>query len=140
MQIFEKIIQNSSDSIIEKYSYFDGVLTIDLDLPELDKKVKIRIRTDSLSFDNYYIEKKDDLYRTCRVEFKELLNILSVENNIYVPSNDFAKLMNETRLSCNLAYGKKSSEFKYIFSLVGYSRLMSCLVADLACISIENKE
>lgn len=137
MQIFEKIIQNSGDSILEKYCYLDGVLTIDLDLPELDKKVKIRIRTDSLLFNNYYLEKKEDLYRTCRLEFQELLNILSIENCIYVPSNDFGKLMNETRLSYNLAYGKKTSEVKYLFSLTGYNRLVSCVVANLACLSIE---
>lgn len=136
METLDKIIHNSGDSILDKYSYSDGILTIDLDLTELDKKVKIRIRTDSLSFNDYYVNKTEDLYRTCRIEFQELLNILSLENSIYVPSKDFGRLMSETRLRLNLAYGKKSSEIKYIFSLVGYDRLITCTVSDLACINI----
>ncbi|WP_299183606.1 hypothetical protein [uncultured Chryseobacterium sp.] len=137
MEILDKIIYNSGDSILEKYSYSDGILAIDLNLTELEKKVKIRIRTDNLSFNDYYVNKKEDLYRTCRIEFQELLNILSLENSIYVPSKDFGRLMRETRLRLNLAYGKKSSEIKYIFSLVGYDRLITCTVSDLACIHIE---
>lgn len=137
METLSKIINSSGDSLLEKYSYSEGVLIVYLDLPELDKKVRVRIRTDSLSFNNYYFdEKKEYLYRTCRIEFQELSNILSLENGIYVPSKEFGKLMNETRLRLNLAYGKKSSEVKYIFSLVGYDRLITCTVSDLACIDI----
>lgn len=137
MDILDKIIHNSGDSILEKYSYSDGILEIDLDLTELEKKVKIRIRTDNLSFNDYYVNKAEDLYRTCRIEFQELIDILSLENSIYVPSKDFGKLMNETRSRLNLAYGKKSSEIKYFFSLVGYDRLIACTVSDLACIDIK---
>lgn len=136
MEILDEIINNSGDSILEKYSYSEGTLTIDLDLTELDKKVKIRIRTDSLSFNDYYLNKKGDLYRTCRVELQELVNTLSLENGIYVPSKDFGRLMSETKLRLNLAYGKKSSEIRYIFSLVGYDRIITCTVRDLACINI----
>lgn len=137
MTTLDKVIYNSGDSILEKYSYLDGVLTIDLVLTELEKKVKLKIRTDSLSLNNYYLEKKESLYRTCRIEFKELVNVISLKNNIYIPPNDFGKFMNETRLRYHLAYGKKSSEFKYFFSLAGYDRLVSCIVSDLASIVIE---
>jgi len=50
--------------------------------------------------------------------------------------NTFGKLMRESRLNYNLAYGKKSSKFRYIFSLKGYYNLVSCLISDLDAISI----
>ncbi len=107
METLDKILYNSGDSILENYHYSDGILVIDLDLTEHDKKVRVSIKTDNLSFNNYYyVEKKESLYRTCRIEFQELLNILSIENGIYVPSKDFGRLMGETRLKVNLAYGK----------------------------------
>jgi hypothetical protein len=138
METIFKIIHKSGDALLEKYSYIDSILIIDLDLTELGKKVRLRIKTDCLCFNNYYyMEKKEDMYRTCRIEFQDLINILSIENDIYVPSKNFGKLMNETRSRLNLAYGKKSSEVKYIFSLVGYDRLITCTVSDLACIDIE---
>ncbi|MGJ1446713.1 hypothetical protein ACR79S_12380 [Sphingobacterium spiritivorum] len=137
METLDKIIHNSSDCILEKYSYSKGILIIKLNLTEIEKKVKIGIKTNSLSFSDYYLNKEEDLYRTCRIEFQELLTILSSENGIYVPSKDFGKLMSETRLRLNLAYGKKSYEIKYIFSLVGYDRLITCTISDLSCIWIE---
>jgi hypothetical protein len=133
----KNIIDNSGDSILEEYSYSKGILTIIMDITELEIKVKIKINTDRLSFDNAYIDKKEELYRTCRIEIQELLNVLSTENNIYVPSSDFRKLMNESKSNFNLAYGKKISEIKFIFSLVGYSKLISCLLSDLNSITIE---
>ena len=137
MEKLDRIINNSSDSILENYSYSDGILVINLDLTELEKKVKIRIRTENLSFNDYYVNKKEYVYRTCKIELQELSNILSLEKNIYVPSKDFGKLMNESKLRLNLAYGKKSSEIKYIFYLSGYEKLIACTVSDLSCIIIE---
>ena len=139
MAILKNIIDNSGDSILEKYTYSEGILTINLYLTDLERKVEIKIKTDILSFNNYYLEKREELYRTCRIEIQDLLNVLSIESksNIYIPSSTFGKLMNETRLNYSLAYGKKSSELKYIFSLVGYGRLLSCLLTDLDCIAID---
>ncbi len=135
------IIENSGDSNLENYDYSGGILTIALELGEISKKVIIRIRTEIMSFQNYYLDKPEDYFlRTCRIEIQELSSILSIENGIYVPSKDFGKIMNETRLSLNLSYGKRVSEFKYIFSLVGYDRLITCIVSDLDCIDILDKE
>ena len=137
MDTLKILISNSGDSLLEKYSYLQGILVIDLELFELDKKVRLKIKTDSLSFNNHYLEKKEKFSKTCRIEFQELSNILSLENAIYVPSKDFGKLMKETRNNLNLVFGKKSTEIKYIFSLVGYDRLITCTVQDLNCIEIE---
>ncbi|NMH87388.1 hypothetical protein [Flavivirga algicola] len=133
----KNIIDNSGDSVLEEYFYSKGILTIALDVTELEKKIKIEIKTGDISFSNYYLEKKEELYRTCRIEIQELSSVLLVENSFYVPSKTFGKLMTESRLDYNLAYGKKNSDIKYIFSLVGYDRLVSCLLPDLNCITIE---
>lgn len=132
----EYIIRNNGELNLENYIYSGGTLEIDLDLTELDKKITIKIKTNNLSFNNYYIDKKEELYKTCRIEIKELVNNLSIENGIYIPSSNFGKLMNETRSNYNLAYGKKSTELKFIFSLVGYDNLISCLLTDLNKITI----
>lgn len=133
----EYVIKNSGDSIVESYAYSEGILRIRIEMSQVDKKVSIGIRTDCMSFKNIYLDKTEDLYRTCRIEIQYLLNVLSVENNIYIPSKTFGKLMNETKSNYHLSYGKKTIDVKYIFSLIGYDKLVSCLVSNLDCITIE---
>lgn len=138
MEVIDKIIDFGGDSILKNYHYAYGVLMLDMYHSDFDKNVKIRIKTDYLIFNNYYyLEEKEDLYRTCRIEFHTLSDILSIENGIYVPSKEFGKFMSETKLRLNLAYGKKSSESKYLLSLMGYDRLISCVVMDRSHIEIE---
>lgn len=132
----EYLINDSEELFLEKYSYSKGILTILLDVSEIERKVVLDIKTDHLSFDSFYLEKKEEMYRICRIEIQNLLNVLSVENDMYVPSSMFGKLMNESRSNYNLAYGKKSSELKYVFCLIGYGKLVSCLLSDLDHIKI----
>jgi hypothetical protein len=132
----EYLVSNSDETILKEYSYSGGILTINLELTEIDKKVMLKIKSSHLSFDSFYLEKKEELYRTCRIEIQDLSEILSTQNGIYVPSNVFGILMNESRSNYNLAYGKKSSELKYVFSLIGYGKLVSCLISDLNSIEI----
>lgn len=136
MEKLDFLIENSGDSILENYNYSKGALTISLKLDELNEKISLKIKTDELSFNNYFLDKTEDLYKTCRVEILELSNILSMENGIYIPSSDFGKLMNEKKLDYHLAYGEKQSTCKFIFSLVGYERLVSCLISDLDSIVV----
>ena len=137
MTSLNNIVNSSGDSILREYSYSKGILSVTLNLTEFDKYVKFSIKTDYLAFDNFYIEKNEYLYRVCRIEIQELLEVISVENGFYVPSNTFSKLMKEAKLNYNLAYGKKTSELKYIFSVKGYGQLISCLLFDLNSIKME---
>ncbi len=127
------IVSNSGDSIIEDYSYSHGILTLTLDIDELDRRFKLMIKTDTMSVENSYLEH----HPICWIEIKELVNVLSLQYSFYIPAATFEKVMKETRLNYHLAYGKKTSEVKYIFSLVGSGRLLSCLLSDLNCITIE---
>jgi hypothetical protein len=136
----DSLINSSGDSILEQYTYFEGLLRITLIVPDLEKKVILHIKTNNLVFDHYYLMKSEKLFRVCRIELKEIKGILSIENNVFVPSTSFGKMMSETKLNLNLAYGKKASDMQYIFSLVGYSRMISCLVSDLTSISFGSDE
>lgn len=133
----EYIIDNSGDSIIESYSYSEGVLTIVLELFEIDNRIELTIKTDSLAFDKSLMKLVDERLAICRIEMVELSSILTIENNIYISAKPFGQFMNECKANYNLAYGKKSNELKYIFSLVGYGRLISCLLSDLKSIEID---
>lgn len=132
------LIEKSGDSILESYLYSDGVLTLILITDELNEKFKLKIKTQWLSFNDFYLnQKEDDIYRTCRIDIQDLSKVLSVKSNIYIPSDNFGDMMKECKSHYNLAYGKKSSEFGQIFSLVGYDKLISCLVGYQDKISLE---
>lgn len=134
----EYTIENSGDSSLEYYAYSEGILSITLDLGEIDKRVTMKLVTDIMSFHNFYLDKlEDSSLKTCRIEIKELSNVLSVENGIYVPSKIFGKFMDEKRSNYHLAYGEKSNSKKFIFSLVGYNRLVSCIISELDNITID---
>lgn len=137
MLSLQYLIENSGDSILDNYTYSGGILAINLCLGDSDKKVLIEIKTDVMSFRNYYLDKIEEMHRTCRIEIQELSNNLSIENGIYLPSNIFGKFMNEKKLNYHLAYGEKVNSMKFIFSLVGYDRLISCLISDESCIKIK---
>ena len=132
----QDLINNSVESILEKYSYSGGRINIMLNLISIEKIININIKTDHLSFDSFYLEKDEELYRTCRIDIQTLIDVLSIKNGIFIPPDTFEKLMKESRSNFNLAYGKKASDIKYIFSLVGYGKLISCLIKDLSCIKI----
>ncbi|MFN8360360.1 MAG: hypothetical protein U0264_10650 [Candidatus Kapaibacterium sp.] len=136
MDTLDYIINMSGDSELENYTYAEGVLTIILDVTEIEKKVKISIRTNDVTFNNVLILSNNGVFRTCRIELVELINVLSSENSCYVPSKDFGKMMKESRMKLNLAYGKKLTEVRYIFSLLGYDRIIACLISDVASITI----
>lgn len=137
MLSLENILENSGDSILESYDYSGGLLTIQLDSDSLNTKVRIKIKTDEIVFKNDYLNRVEALYKTCRIEIQVLSDLLSTENGIYMPSGDFGTFMMEKRLNGHLAYGEKATVKKYIFSLVGYDRLVSFLVSYLDCIILD---
>lgn len=138
MENIKEVIENSGDSFVEAYNYFNGNLTLRLKSSEHQQTIEIKIKTDFIAFNNFYLSNTDLVYRVCRIEVEDLESVINVKNNIFVPSNVFEKLMKEVKSNYNLAYGKKTTDFKYIFSLVGYDRLVSCLISNLNNITYEN--
>jgi len=130
-------IENSGDSTFENYSYLKGLLTVTLLLTDLDKRIIIEVKTDLLSFNNFYLQKSEDLYKTCHIEIKELEKFVKIHNNIYIPSDNFGLFMKEKKLNYNLVYGLLAYENKYLLSITGYDALISCVVSSLENITIK---
>lgn len=110
----EYLINNSGDSIIDEYSYSDGILKISLNVTEVDRNLMLLIKSEDLSFDSFYLGDKENIFKTCRIEIQELSKVLSVENGIYMPPTSFGGIMQASNSNYNLAYGKKKSK---IYSL-----------------------
>lgn len=130
------VVDHSGDSILKDYHYKNQFLTLILYLSEFDRIIKFQIETNDISFNNFYLQKNNSIFRTCRIEINKLENSLLVENNFYVPPCNFAKVMIEAKSNLNLAYGKKVKEVNYIFSLVGYGVLISCLIYNFDSINM----
>ena len=131
-----ELIEKSGDSFVEKYNYLKGNLTLTLSTEHL-QTIEIKVKTDFLAFNNFYFANANPIYRVCRIEVEELTSVINVKNNIFMPSDVFGKLMKEVKSNYNLAFGKKPTDFKYIFSLVGYDRLVSCLISNLNDITFQ---
>ena len=136
MMTFADVVSNSGDSVLESYTYAEGRLLLVLVLGENDQKVALSLPTDHLVFAGAALANKEGSYRTCFLAIEDLSLVLSVENGVYVPAPGFGQLMQQTRANYHLAYGQKAAEWTHLLSLVGYGRLISCLVADVAAIYI----
>lgn len=132
----EYLIGYSGDSVLETYSYSNGVLELALSPYELGGSVNITIKTMLLSFDKHILRPESDMFRICRIELEDISSVLSTKNGFYIPKSSFEDVMHETRRNYSLAYGKRPGDARYMFSLVGYGRLVSCLVADLHHITV----
>jgi hypothetical protein len=126
---FEDLVARSGDSQLINYNFSKEILTIHLEIEELDGSYLISILTEivrgeQLTFNN-------DVLRTCRLELIELSKVLSVKNNFYIPNSNFGKIMQEVRNGLFLAYGRKNLDVKWVLNVTGYSCLLSCLINDL---------
>ncbi|AFZ26570.1 hypothetical protein Cylst_4491 [Cylindrospermum stagnale PCC 7417] len=65
----------------------------------------------------------------------ELNSLLNIENEFYVPNSNFGKMMKEVNGGASLAYGRKCSDVKWLLNVIGYSRLISCLISNLENVS-----
>ena len=136
MKNLQYYIDHSGDSVLERYSYSNEELELILMMSELDISVRISIKTTQMTFAKFHLEKQAGSFRVCRMVLEDLSAVLSTENGYYIPGNSFKEVMRQSKLNYNLAYGKKITEVKYMFSLVGYGRLISCLIADMNRIEI----
>ncbi len=135
MKTFNEIIQKSSDSYLESCIYKDNRVLLRVNLDEIDKLVELSINTNHLFLN--IPESTEIPYRTCFFELLELKNILKVSNGIYSPASNFGDFMKEKRDNLNLAYGLRSSQFKFLFSLIGSEKLVSFVISDISDIEFK---
>jgi hypothetical protein len=131
--LFEELVARSTNSQLLGYEFADGVLTIHLEIDELDGLYVINIPTNYVYGEKISFENND--LRRCRLDLLELSEILDIDGDVYVPNANFEIMMSEMQSGVSLAYGSSCSEAKWLLSAVGYSRLLSCLISDLEHVS-----
>jgi hypothetical protein len=134
----EELVKCSGDSQLIDYKFLDQKLVIEIEVDELDAIATITALTDSV-----YAGKLDhstEVLNICRVELIELANCLNISNGYYIPNSDFGLMMKEVQRGTSLAYGRKKSKFGWILNIVGYSRLLSCLLSSKDSVVVELKD
>jgi hypothetical protein len=131
--LFEELVARSTHAQLLGYEFADGVLTIHLEIDELDGLYVINIPTNYVYGEKISFENND--LRSCRLDLLELSEILDVDGEIYVPNANFEIMMGEMQSGISLAYGSSCAEAKWLLSAIGYSRLLSCLISDLEHVS-----
>lgn len=126
---FRELILKSGDSNLKSYNFSNGILKITAIIGDLNKEYILEFHTDSLEADP--IEKFDSINTTFFIELIKLEKKLKIKNGFYIPNDSFHKLMKEAKLSLHLAYGKRTSEVKYLVLLKGYQNLLSFTLKKL---------
>lgn len=132
----DDIIINSGDSTLCEVWYNNCHLFVKLKLYEDSSEVILKIITNEISI-NESVCNEDPLIRTCFIEIIDIENYLEIKNSHYLPPIEFNKLMKLTRMNLQLAFGKKASKYKKLFSLKGYEYLLTCLIEDFSSISVQ---
>lgn len=126
---FEELITSSAHSKLLGYEFADGILTLHLEIDELDGIYVINIPTNYVYGENLSSESHD--LRSCHLDLIDLSEILDVYGGVYVPNANFEIMMSEVQCGVSFAYGQTCAEAKWLLSAIGYSRILSCLISDL---------
>lgn len=129
----EEIISRSGDSTLLGYFFDNGLLEVRLEHDELDQILTLRIPTDFV-YGRALPKDTNDNILNCRLELIRLTDVLNIEKGFYVPSLDFGGFMQEVRQGFSLAYGHKVSEVQWLFRTMNYTKLIICLISDLALV------
>ncbi|UOQ55369.1 hypothetical protein [Hymenobacter cellulosivorans] len=130
----EELVAASGDAKLLSYHYAEGILFLLLLLDEPDTVVEVKIRTQLLQTGSELPATSPWCCHLGRIELEPIK--LEVVNGHYMPPPSFVELMKDTRSGQGLAYGSKASAVGYLFSLVGSSRVLSCLISTPNHISI----
>ncbi|AFZ28408.1 hypothetical protein Cylst_6641 (plasmid) [Cylindrospermum stagnale PCC 7417] len=130
---FKELVARSGDSQLVEYQFSNGLLTIHMEIDDLDESVIINVSTQLVYGEK--IPSDYDILKTCRLELVELNSILNIEHEFYVPNFNFGKMMKEVNCGASLAYGRKCSDAKWLLNVIGYSRLISCIISNLEEVS-----
>ncbi len=115
MTIDELVSKTGDSELLElKYDCAKNFLEFILDIDVLDQVISFEVVTKEIRFGNPSLKIKN-----CHLRLISLTDNLSTANDIYIPSVDFGKFMNETRKGFNLAFGKRVTEISHILTLIG---------------------
>jgi len=121
-----EIVERSGDSKLYDCTFTNGILTLRLEMDELDSMLLLNIKTKIIDCMN--LHELSDIEKTCRIELIRISDELEIENGYYTAEKPFPKFMKSCKNGFNLAYGMKATEEAYLLSIVGYNRLVTCVI------------
>jgi hypothetical protein len=68
----------------------------------------------------------------CRLAVFDLARDIPVRAGRYIPPEDTQRIFDHARDRLTLAYGRRASEYRWLFALKGELTLLACLVPDLS--------
>lgn len=126
----DEIVERSGDSVLCDCTFSNGVLTLHLEMEELDSILLLRVQTKKMDCMN--INKLSDIEKNCRIELVRVSDKLEVENGYYVAEKSFSRFMKSCKNGFNLAYGMKSNDEAYLLNIIGYIRLVTCVIEKIS--------
>jgi len=106
-----------SESVLLNFWYEFGWAKFTVRLYENEEIIYIKAQTKHIYSD---FSGHSDRNVTVFAPFMENLgDFLETKNGVYVPSNDFVQMMDETRRHYNLAYGLRTSRYQKIIRFDG---------------------
>ena len=131
MNLFE-FASNSGDSTLVSLLFNGTEAEVMLDHSGLEKKVLIRIKTNLI----YSSIRANETVRACFVSVSNLHDFLDSKNGVFVPSDSFGTFMDEVREGLHLAYGLRTSQYGYTFSLIGGFKFLA-IIRSLSDVQLE---
>ncbi len=110
-----ELAATSGDSTLVSMLFDGREAVVEMDHAELEKRVRIRIET-NLVYTNL---SSDHQGKTCLVLISSLKDVLHSKNGVFVPAEDFGTFMKEVKEGLHLAYGLRTRQYGFVFSLVG---------------------
>ena len=122
----------SGDSTVKSFSYDGEIVEFIYEDYDSEKNYKIRITTPSI-----FSEVKGG--QSCvHVRMEDSLGKLDIDEKsgrFYLPST-FPQQMALIKKGYHVLAGLKATEYKKVFLLIGYSKILLCPIKDETCVSI----
>jgi len=124
----DSLIAGSADSQLISYSFESKELRF-----QLFHKAAAGLLTFFVPTDTVYgrTVSADPKRSVCRLALFDLARDMPVKAGRYLPPEETQRIFDHARDRLTLAYGRRASEYRWLFALKGDITLLACLVVDL---------
>ncbi len=129
MQTLDELIARSAGARLISYTFESKELRFQLYLEGDGQLLAVAVPTDTVHGRTVSTSPERS---TCKIELFDLARYLPSLGGRYVPAPDPALFVDHARDRLTLAFGRRTSEFRYLLNLRGKYPLLACLVGDLA--------
>jgi hypothetical protein len=128
-QSLDAIAAGSSGSLLISYAFESKELRFQIFHESVGKLVVFEVPTDTVHGRSI---PPDPSRSICRIDLIELGEKLAIRDGRYHPPDSSAQFLDHARSRLTLAYGRRSSEYRWLLRLQGQYPLLACLVHDPA--------